>query len=108
MTRYEPGGILLLVFPFSDAGGAKQRPALVILDTGDADMLVARITTQRYRSDFDVDVTRWREAGLLGPSVVRLHKLATVAKSLIRQSLGSLQQSDRQAVGNAFRRVYCL
>ncbi len=33
MKIYRPGEIVLLVFPFAEATGAKRRPALVILDT---------------------------------------------------------------------------
>jgi hypothetical protein len=33
---YQPGDILLVDFPFTASGQGKARPALVILDTGDA------------------------------------------------------------------------
>ena len=49
MTTYQPGDVVLLAFPFTDGVRQKQRPALVLLDTGDPDIVVARITgpTQR-------------------------------------------------------------
>jgi mRNA interferase MazF len=47
MMRFEPGDLVLLAFPFTSETGAKQRPALVLLDSGDEDLLVARVTAQR-------------------------------------------------------------
>ena len=55
MERYRPGEVLLLSFPFADATGAKRRPALVLLDTGDADVVVAiltRFTMRRLSEDY--------------------------------------------------------
>ncbi len=46
MKIYRPGEVVLLLFPFADATGAKRRPALVLVDTGDDDIIVARITGQ--------------------------------------------------------------
>ena len=45
MTLYKPGDVVLVKFPFTSGAGSKLRPALVILDTGDDDLVVARITT---------------------------------------------------------------
>jgi mRNA interferase MazF len=98
MTNYPPAEVLLRNLPFSHLGGVKSRPALVILDTGDADVIVARITTQRPQSMFDVTLADWQGAGLLAPSIVRLHKLASLEKTLVQRKLGTLTAADRQHV----------
>jgi hypothetical protein len=41
-------------------------------------------------------ITEWQSAGLLAPSVIRLHKLATIEKAPIRRPLGQLQSADHQ------------
>lgn len=82
MASYRSGEILLLAFPFADATGVKRRPALVLLDSGDEDIVVARVTSQIAQTSFDVEIVAWQEAGLLLPSVVRVHKLATLEKRL--------------------------
>jgi mRNA interferase MazF len=94
MTRFERSEVVLVVFPFSSGVGAKQRPALVLLDDGDEDILVARITTQLPGSSCELAIEDWKESGLLAASSVRLHKLATIEKRLVRRSLGCLSKRD--------------
>jgi len=94
MQNYRPGEIVLLSFPFADATRVKRRPALVLLDTGDEDIVVARVTSQVAQRPFDVELVEWRRAGLLLPSVVRVHKVATLEKRLVEQRLGALTASD--------------
>jgi mRNA interferase MazF len=98
--NYQPGDVLLVAFPFT-GGGQKQRPALVLADTGDQDVLLARITTQSALGQYDVPISGWQAAGLLAPSVVRLHKLATIDKRLCRRRLGALPRANYQLVGRA-------
>ena len=45
-TNYLPGDLVLVDFPFTTSGPGKPRPALVVLDAGDADLVLARVTTQ--------------------------------------------------------------
>jgi mRNA interferase MazF len=94
MPMHRPGDGVLLAFPFTDGVRQKQRPALVLLDAGDPDIVVARITSQPYTTAFDVALLDYAEAGLLLPSVVRLHKLATLEKSIVSRCLGHLSASD--------------
>jgi mRNA interferase MazF len=90
MTTYKPGEVVLVKFPFTSGAGSKPRPAIVVLDSGDNDLVVARITTQSSQTLYDISVTEWRGAGLLAPSNVRLHKMATLEKSDIHRTLGRL------------------
>lgn len=94
MQHYQSGEVVLLSFPFTDTTGARRRPALVLLDTGDADILVARVTSQIVRTVFDVELVEWQQAGLLLPSVVRVHKMATLEKRLVERRLGTLTSND--------------
>ena len=98
MTIYSAGTIVFLDYPYSAGGQTKARPALVVLDTGDADVMVARITSQNQASKHDVSLVDWLAAGLRLPSTVRLHKVLTVEKSLIRRTLGVLTPADRKSV----------
>jgi mRNA interferase MazF len=106
MMSYPPGDIVLVAFPYTSGAQARTRPALIILDTGDPDILVARITTQLYQTPHDVAIADWRGAGLLAPSIVRLHKLATLEKGLLQRRLGALQPADRHAVAALLQRTF--
>ncbi len=99
------GDIVLLKFPFTDGKSFKKRPAMVILDHKE-DIIVARITSKKYDGDFDVELEDWADAGLLAPSWVRLHKVATLQKSLVEKKLGRLQGFDPEDVLQVFSDMY--
>lgn len=90
----DPGDVVIVAFPFSDQETFKRRPALVIADAGDGDLLLARITTTTVSEPFDAIVTEWQKAGLKRPSWVRLAKLALIAESSIDSTIGSLEEVD--------------
>jgi mRNA interferase MazF len=106
MMNYERGDLVLVAFPYTVGTQTRNRPALIILDTGNADVVVARVTTQMHQTSHDVSIMDWQGSGLLAPSVVRLHKLATLEKVLIRRRLGRLQSVDRQRVSALMRQTY--
>ncbi|HVT27409.1 MAG TPA: type II toxin-antitoxin system PemK/MazF family toxin [Lacipirellulaceae bacterium] len=105
MTTYRNGDVLLVVFPFVDEQRGKKPPALVICDTGDQDVVLARVTTQVRHDQFDLELIDWKAAGLLAPSVVRLHKLATIDKSLVQRQLGRVSDSDYKCIASLFRKL---
>lgn len=94
MRRYHSGEVDLITLQFTAGTGAKRRPALVLLDTGDADIIVVPITSRAGRDSFDIMLTGWKDAGLLLPSVVRVHKPATAEKRLAERTLGRLTPGD--------------
>lgn len=106
METYRAGEIVLLSFPFTDGLIARRRPALVLLDTGDADIVVARVTSQAARGPFDVELVEWQQAGLLLPSIVRVHKVATLEKRLVERRLGTLRTGDWQRVRTAIQQLW--
>lgn len=109
MTPYEFGDIVLLnAFPFSNLGQTKKRPALVLADTGDVDILVARVTSEEPRDSHDLSLTRWRDFGLLLPSTVRLSKLATLDKRLVLRKMGKLGSPERRKVRSLLKVLFGL
>ena len=106
MTTYAPGELLLVDFPFVSGAVSKLRPAVVILDTGDDDVVLARITTQGHRTAFDLPIVEWRGAGLRAASWIRMHKLVTAEKACVNRRLGSLLAADRQMVAAQLKATF--
>ncbi len=96
--RYLLGDVVTLLDPV--AGGRLPRPALILADTGDDDIVVARITTHQPRDSFDVPVNDLSQASLNRPSVVRPHKLATIKRSRVNRKIGALSTTDLGRVKN--------
>ena len=103
---FQAGDLVLVTFPHTGGRIRAVRPALVVLDSGDADVLLARVTSKLHTSPHDVPILSWQTAGLLVPSVVRLHKLATMEKGLVQRRLGSLEAHDRSAVAVVLQQTY--
>jgi mRNA interferase MazF len=78
MIKLSFGDVVLLKFPFTDGKTKKRRPAMLIKDCNDGDIIVCRITGQAYDTEFDVTIDNWKKSGLKIPSVIRVHKIATL------------------------------
>ncbi|MFZ3088994.1 MAG: hypothetical protein WA240_00055 [Nitrospirota bacterium] len=55
MTIYKLGDIILAGFPHTDLQSISKRPAIVLYDSGDQDILATRITTFEKQDIVDVD-----------------------------------------------------
>lgn len=109
MTPYELGDVVLLrMFPFSNLDDSKRRPALVLADTGDQDVLVARITSENVRDSYDLKLDRWKEFGLLLPSCIRLSKMAALGKRLVLRKLGKIGSPERRKVRGLLKNLFDL
>jgi mRNA interferase MazF len=93
--------------PFHQAAGAKVRPAVVVLDTGDEDFVAAPITSHARAGVYESTIQSWKEAGLNAASFVRVYKLTVLAKSDILRTLGHLQQQDRESITAVLCHGFC-
>lgn len=105
MSTFNFGDIVLLKIPFTDGKTYKKRPALVILDTQDEDIIVCRITSNIYSTIFDIEIKYWEQSGLKLPSVIRLHKIATLTKDLVEMKLGEIGPEIRKSVQDSLERL---
>jgi mRNA interferase MazF len=90
MKKVIIGDVVLLKFPFTDGTGIKRRPALILKNCEDGDVIVCRITSKIYRSKYDVYLSDWSDCGLKLPSVVRVHKIATLEVDMIEVVMGQI------------------
>lgn len=101
MEHLKFGQIVLLRFPFTDGISFKRRPALIIQDSDDGDVIVCRITSKIYQSDFDIEIQNLEKSGLKLPSVIRVHKIATLEKNLVELKMGQISAGLKVKVHNA-------
>ncbi len=106
MKKYNLGDIVLIKFPFTDSVKEKKRPALILLDLEDEDVILSRITSQDKYSEYDIEITDWRKSNLLLPSIVRLHKIATLNKNLIDMVIEKLTSNDFKNVKYSLNQLF--
>jgi mRNA interferase MazF len=102
MDKIETGTIVLLKFPFTDGITYKRRPALVLKDFEDGDLLVCRITSKIYKSKYDIYLDNWLMFGLKLPSVVRVHKMATMEKNMMETIMGQIDETALEKVKSLY------
>lgn len=105
MEKLSFGEIVLLKFPFTDGSSFKRRPAIVIQDTSDGDIIVCRITSQIYHTNYDILIKEWRESGLKLPSVIRIHKIATLDKSLVELKMGEINSTLKERIKEVLAKI---
>jgi mRNA interferase MazF len=106
-TPCRRGDIVLVPFPFTDLSTTKQRPAVVLSSeryhqaTGDC--LVAAITSVRPLALSPEDQAA---GGLLKPSIIKLGKLITLDRRLIRRTLGRLPATTVETLLAEMKRLF--
>ncbi len=108
MTTYKLGDIILIGFPHTDLQSISKRPAIVLYDSGDQDILAARITTQEYTVSTDYKIVEWRKCGLLAESYIRLSKQATIEKGYVIKKLGTLGAPEIEIIKSILRKMFVL
>jgi len=108
MISYNLGDIVLIGFPHTDQQGISKRQAIVLYDSGDQDVLLARITTQEYTTEADYKILDWQKSGLLAESYIRLGKQATIEKRFIIKRLGAVETKEIDALKSILKRMFHL
>ena len=96
------GNIVLLRFPFTDGMTVKRRPALILRDSEDGDIIVCRITSKLYHSEFDFKIEDWKNCGLRLSSVIRLHKIASLDIYSVDQKIGDINDEIQKEIKDIF------
>ncbi len=108
MIRYDLGEIVLVQFPHTDMQTISKRPAFVLYDSGDLDILVARITSQDCSTQADFKIFDWKKCGLMSESYIRLGKLATIEKHFIVRKLGTLGDTEINMLKSIMMKMFSL
>ncbi|MBI1813119.1 type II toxin-antitoxin system PemK/MazF family toxin [Candidatus Peregrinibacteria bacterium] len=113
MTPFEPGDIVLVLFPFTDFSTAKQRPCVVLsssrFNRSHRDVILAAITSNVHdRPDENEYLLTDREqqmCGLPKVSMIKAAKIVTVDQRLVRVRLGRLPAASLQRIRSLVHRI---
>lgn len=106
--------IVLVSFPFDDFSVSKVRPALCLTsEIGKYDHVVIAFISSKIPDDLiDSDLVIIKKSeialgtGLTVDSVIRLHKIVTIPKSLIKRKLGSISKTVEIDVNRKIRQLF--
>ena len=113
MTR---GKVVLVPFPFDDLSTQKARPAVCLTEplTSHRHIVLAFVTGRAPDEPLDTDIVLdpqdpgFAQTGLEVRSTIRIHRLLTVASTIIKRELGSLSPSLQARVADAVHRLFAL
>ena len=102
----QKGDLVLISFPFTNLKGAKRRPAVVLV-VNEIDIVVCFITSKiDSTSDTDLVIKPHHNNGLKRISTVRVDKIATLEKDLIKGKIGELSSEEISEVNVRLRRIF--
>ena len=110
--------VVLVRFPFTDLSAETVRPALIVGRVTGNDVVVAFVTSRiggngrqgRQREEHLMDPMdpEFLMTGFRAPSAIRLNKLATLDRALIRRRIGRIGAGTERAVASCLRYVFAL
>jgi len=93
MEGFVKGDIIVIDFPYSHLREFKRRPVLILKIPKGEDIIVLQITSSSYEKSVEIPIKKedFGKGGLKRDSFVRLDKIASIEKSLIKYKAGSLK-----------------
>jgi mRNA interferase MazF len=93
MERLVKGDVIVIDFPFSNLVQFKSRPVLIIKVPKGGDVIVNQITGSSYEKSVEIKIENkdFSKGSLKRDSYLRLDKIFSIEKSLIKYKIGSLK-----------------
>jgi len=106
--KVKQGEVWLADVVFKGSLQTKQRPVIIVGNelALDVDVIVAPVTSQQTRRQFDIVIEYWEDAGLLKPSVARTAKIISIHGSELIRQLGTLHNHDLEQVLKSCRSLF--
>ena len=107
-SKKNQGEVWLADVVFKGTRQTKQRPVVIVGNelALDIDVIIAPVTSQKPRNQFDIVLEYWEEAGLLKPSVVRTSKISSIHGTELKRHLGELHRHDLENALNMCRKLF--
>ena len=99
-------GLYTARFPFLDSKETKIRPVIVISKPQGPHKVIAilPVSSKLMREQVDFTIIEWGDAGLLKPSVARVHRLTTMLQADLIAELGTLSQREIQTLKTSLKK----
>lgn len=106
--------IVTVPFPFDDLSANKVCPAVCLTDEIQPyghivlAFITSRISANPSDTDFVIDATDadFAQTGLKVSSTIRLHRLMTISKNIIRRQFGKLSKNQQAEIENRLRKLF--
>lgn len=106
--------IVLVSFPFDDLSATKVRPAICLTTTiGKFEhIVIAFISSKIPKEILDSDIiirkntVDWEETGLSVDSLIRIHKMTTIPKSMIKRKLGEINSTTKNMIQEKIAQLF--
>lgn len=92
--------VVVIPFPFSNLKGSKKRPALVIADWGNDDVMLCQITSKAKFDGIEIPLSSgdFETGNLPVNSNIRPNKIFTASKTTIIRTAGKIRKEKYQKV----------
>ena len=100
MGEFVKGDVVVIAFPFSDLSSSKRRPALVIAEASENELILSQITSRSFCDSHSVEINTddFENGGLRISSNIRVNKLFTAEAGIIIYKAGSLKPEKTKEV----------
>ena len=100
MGQFVKGDVVVVPFPFSDLSLSKRRPALVLAELAQNDLILCQITSQTVCDSYSLALqdSDFISGSLYKPSNIRPNRLFTADRHIILYKVGSLREHKIQEV----------
>ena len=102
MEGFVRGDIIIIEFPYLNLRDVKRRPVLILKVPKGEDIIVAQITGESYEDYVEIPLKKedFKLGNLKRESYVRIDKIASIEKYLIKYKAGSLKQDKLNEITN--------
>jgi mRNA-degrading endonuclease toxin of MazEF toxin-antitoxin module len=90
-------GLYTARFPFLENDKEKIRPVIVVSKPhGRYNIVtVVPVSASTGKEEVDIELLEWQHAGLIEPSIARVHRLSALLQSELTSQLGMLSEKDQ-------------
>lgn len=100
MEGFVKGDVVVIEFPYSNLKDAKRRPVLILKLPNGEDIIALQITASSQEKSVEIQIKKedFKKGNLKRESYIRIDKIASIDKSLIKYKVGSLKQAKFDSI----------